>query len=1026
MKQKILGLDLGISSVGWALVNDDNDAQVELIDWGCRIFEPGLAATNEDILVGKGESRCAERRRARAMRIAYRRRRQHKDELTGILTREGMLPKQLTADFFVKIDRAFMESLPKYKEEKLLKKTAAHVLPYLLRKIALDYPLEKMLLGRAIYHLGQRRGYKSNRKQEAKDADSGIVLSRIAELKSDMKKEKVRTLGEYFSTVNPEISRIRGRYTERQLFENELHLICKAQRELISEDLEKELYNAIFFQRKLKSCKHLIGGCGLEPTEKRCSYRNPLAQRFRIIQSVNNLRVAGKHDIRMLSEAEREKVLAVLNGFTGELSEKGRIALSRLGRLVELGRNEKFTLGCEDKDICGDELHMILYRVFGVNAEGMSEDSRLAFLHDLDSIEKDDVLKRKLHSFWGLAPEAAEKTAKIVLPTDYCGFSQKAIARLLPGLEAGIPLNTVIKAEYPEQFSASADVLALLPSLECTGIELRNPIVHRTLTEMRRVVNAVIAKYGKPDMIRVELARSLKNSSRDRENIAKRNREQENARKKIAARIAAEAGIENPSRRDILKVMLAEECDFTCPYTGTGFSMQELLHGGFVHIEHIVPYSRSMDDSFANKTLSLCSANAEKGNRLPFEAFAGERYQEILTRVRHFHGSFAAAKLEKFEKQQTESQDFIERNLNDTRYASKLATEYLSLLYGGRWDKNGTLRLQCSSGGCTAIIRRAWGGNYLLGEGEKERGDHRHHAIDALTVAVISPAIVKRVAMLSRDEQRQAIEEKRPLIVNHLYSQAVAKFNSVGISHHVVNKMRGSLHIDTIYSKSHGGELRHARRRLDKLHASKVAEIVDKNIRMAVQARLAELGIDDPQRAFKDGNNLPILRTRTGDIANTIRCVRINQNQKTATIGQGDGRREVANGSNHVLAIYSVLNAAGQEIGWDGEIVSLLDARLRLQRKESIYPMFKNDNPLKFTLRKGDIVRWTKDGEEYLCVVRGVSLPQFSCTPVNEAREKAVLQAAKLWFTPTLSSAYKGQMEKFKTTPLGELRRAHD
>jgi len=206
----------------------------------------------------------------------------------------------------------------------------------------------------------------------------------------------------------------------------------------------------------------------------------------------------------------------------------------------------------------------------------------------------------------------------------------------------------VIKLKYPEQFQASERVLEFLPPLDETGLQLRNPVVHRTLTEMRQVVNAVIRKYGKPDLIRPELARDLKNSSKDRENITRRNRLREKERERIAREIAQEAGVEKPSRRDILKVMLAEECDYTCPYTGRRFSMRDLLHGGLVHIEHIVPYSRSMDDSFINKTLSCRDANAEKGNRLPFEVFSPEAYREILERVRRFKGPFAEAKLERF------------------------------------------------------------------------------------------------------------------------------------------------------------------------------------------------------------------------------------------------------------------------------------------------------------------------------------------------------------------------------------------
>ena len=190
MKQRVLGLDLGISSVGWAVIDDDNTNRIELIDWGSRIFEPGVDATEDEIRAGKGESRCSVRRQKRSLRRMYQLRRRHKEEVTAILMREGMLPEKLTPEFFVKVDRDFLLTLPENE-----RKRAAHVVPYLLRSLALDRPLDRYQLGRALYQLAQRRGYKSNRKQEAKDSESGKVLSGIADLKP-------RPLPEYFSMLD--------------------------------------------------------------------------------------------------------------------------------------------------------------------------------------------------------------------------------------------------------------------------------------------------------------------------------------------------------------------------------------------------------------------------------------------------------------------------------------------------------------------------------------------------------------------------------------------------------------------------------------------------------------------------------------------------------------------------------------------------------------------------------------------------------------------------------------------------------
>lgn len=188
-----LGLDLGISSVGWAILEETYDSR-KLIAWGSRIFEPGVEGTDNDISAGKGESRCAARRLKRALRKQYSRRRERKEELLELLIENGLLPENVDSAFFTGIDRKLFALFPKNEHKRI-----GHVLPYLLRKMALDSKLEPYELGRAIYHLGQRRGYLSNRKQELKDGEeSGKVKSGIEGLKQAISQAGARTLGEYF------------------------------------------------------------------------------------------------------------------------------------------------------------------------------------------------------------------------------------------------------------------------------------------------------------------------------------------------------------------------------------------------------------------------------------------------------------------------------------------------------------------------------------------------------------------------------------------------------------------------------------------------------------------------------------------------------------------------------------------------------------------------------------------------------------------------------------------------------------
>ena len=1020
-----LGLDLGVASIGWALISEYGD-NFKLEAWGSRIFEQGLDSDGlEAISRGKGTSRAAERRLKKASRRQYARRRDRKEKLKRILTENGMLPDPFTPDFFVELDRRLVQTLPESEREH-----AAHIAPYLYRRLALDRPLTKEEFGRAIYHLAQRRGYRSNRKQDLKDKDSGVVKEAIANLKSEMEQVHARTVAEYFCTVNPHKERIRKRYTDRAMYEDEFRRICEAQRAIVSPDLEKDLYEAIFFQNKLKSCKGLVGKCEIHPELRRCSMAREEAQLFRIYTTVSNLRVQAGDTVRPLTEDERKKAIDFLNGYSDKFTVRGTITLKNLGKVIGLAKGESFTLGDEGKDIYGNERHAALVRVFGAdNAAAMAPAKQDAFFHDLDSIEKDTVLEKRLREHWKLSPLQVETAMKVMPPDSYCAYSLQALREMLPDLEAGIPLSTLKKNLYPKQVGAEHDLLPAFDSDECS-IEIRNPLVHRVITELRAVVNAIVKRYGKPNAIRIELARDLKTSNKQKELITRQNSQREKERQKIAERILAEAGIEKPSRNDILKVMLADECNFECPYTGKHFSMRDLLYGKDIHIEHIIPYSRSYDDSFRNKTLCDASANSAKNDRTPFEAYSGEEYRQILARVAQFKGAYAAYKLDLFKKDKIDEQDFMERNLNDTRYASRIAMQYLGLLYGGMVDRNGTQRIFATSGGATALIRRAWGGNYLLGEGEKVRTDHRHHAIDAVTIALTTPFLVQKIASMPPELRRKFHETNTPLIDFQLFAEAHAALEAAHVSHHVVNRLRGTLHEETIYGKDFGGAERHVRVSLASIEPGDVAKIVDPAIRAIVLEKLGRSKPEDVTKSdlkmFCDDANLPVLRDSRGNPVNVIKKVRVARNLKTITIGSGDGVRNVKTGSNYVLPIFARLDENGEETEWVGEIITLLDAVQRIKHGQ---PVFEKDRPgLKFifSLRKGDIVKWNKDGKEYLCIVRGISLPQFSLVPVNEARDQKSIKAAKLWFVPTVSAAFKGKMEKYRMNIFGELQRAND
>ena len=1028
-----LGLDLGVASIGWALIAEDADNnRFNLLAWGSRIFEQGLESDGlEAISKGKGTSRCATRREKKALRRQYRRRRKRKDDVKRVLTENGMLPDPLTPDFFAKMDRKLALTFSESERER-----AFHIAPYLYRKLALERPLTKEEFGRAVYHLAQRRGYLSNRKQELKekDKDTGVVKDGIRGLRHDMEQAGARTLAEYFCTLDPNEKRIRKHYTDRAMYQDEFHKICEAQRAIVSSDLEKELFDAIFFQNKLKSCKGLIGKCEIHPEHRRAPMACEEAQLFRILTTVANLRVGNKKENteRSLTEAEYDAAVAFLNGFSDDI-KKGTVSLAGLGKKLGLAKGEKFTLGDESKDIYCNELHAALVRVFGPEkAAAMPAAEQEKFFLDLKSIEKDSVLDKRLREYWKLSPLQVESAMSVMLPDSHCAYSIQALEEMLPDLKAKIPLATVKKNLYPTQVGDSFDLLPPFDSREC-GIDLRNPLVHRVMTELRTVVNAIVKRYGKPNAIHIELARDLKTTTRQKEIITRQNLQKEKERKEIAERILKEVDMEKPSRNDILKVMLADECNFECPYTGRHFSMYELLYGKDIHIEHIIPYSRSYDDSFRNKTLCDASANSAKNNRTPFEAFSGEEYRRILERVAKFKGPYADYKLDLFKRETIDEEDFMSRNLNDTRYASRIAMQYLGLLYGGMIDKNGKRRIFATSGGATALIRRGWGGNNLLGEGEKVRTDHRHHAIDAVTIALTTPRMVQMLASMPPEERRKLHEAGKSLIDDSgLFSEAKQRLESAAVSHHVVNKMRGALHEETIYGKDFGGTERHVRVELAACTPDDIKAIVDPAIQKIVLEKLGRTKPEDVTKddlkLFRDPVELPVLRDSDGNPVNTIKKVRVRQNLKTITIGSGDGVRNVKTGSNYVLAIFARLNEKGEETGWEGEIVTLFDA---IRRKKHGLPIFEKNRPglkFKFSLKKGDIVKWSKDGKEYTCIVRAITMdtgkPRIWMITVRDARP--LKEIKDTLFRPYLSVAFKGNLQKKRMNVFGELQDAND
>ena len=303
----ILGLDIGSNSIGWTITDESKG---EIVDTGVRVFE---AAVEGDIESGSDESHAKARRDARQIRRQLWRRAHRKRKLLLILQQHGLLPQGNIGEITASIDKRHIP--PEGRDDARV----AHRVPYILRARALDEKLEPDELGRILYHLCQRRGFKSNRKAGMDEKESKTVGKGISELGGKMEEAGARTLGEYFSTLDPEEERIRGRYTSRKMYEDEFDAIWEAQRRhyphILTDNLKRRIYNALFYQRPLKSQAHLIGKCELETDEPRAPWALLIAQRFRLLQRLNDARIQGPDGKpRPLTDEQRRKLLPALEG----------------------------------------------------------------------------------------------------------------------------------------------------------------------------------------------------------------------------------------------------------------------------------------------------------------------------------------------------------------------------------------------------------------------------------------------------------------------------------------------------------------------------------------------------------------------------------------------------------------------------------------------------------------------------------------------------------------------------------------
>jgi len=997
MKQtsRVLGLDLGTNSLGWALIEADNKSHGKVIDAGVRIFQEAVEAKSR---TPKNQAR----QQARSARKRLARRGRRKQVLRESLQEMGLLPSNND-----ELDQLMQQD------------------PYILRTKGLDEKLSPFQLGRALYHLNQRRGFLSNRKADKKDTDSGKVKEGITQLQQEITAKKARTLGEFLAGREKK----RGRYTHRDMLKTEFSALLSKQKKyhktLLTPERETRLHRIIFFQRPLKIQKHLIGMCQFEPHRHRAHIASLTFQYFRILQSVNNLEVRDPKTFewRSLTQAERQKLIKALDNAK-------TMKWDSIRRKIGIHDGEIFNLEQgKQSGLRGNETAYSLRKALKKSSspwDKLTPSEQEQLVTDLLTIDKERGLMRRLQEHWGFDESTALDVAKIDLPGGVGRLSNKAMKQIIPHLEKGLIYDKACEAAEYDHANPRGRDFTTLPLLDAPP-QLRNPVVMKALWETRKVVNNLIRVYGKPDVIRIEMARDMKQTRLQRIDDQKRQKQQEKKREHAKEILQRDFNIQQPRRDDIEKFILWQECDLTCPYTGTPIS-KEMLFSEEVDIEHILPLSRTLDNSYMNKSLCIAHENRQvKRNKTPFEAYGGdpEKMEKIALRVRGF-SSMPWPKKKRFTQKELDTDKFIERQLVDTRYISREVKDYL---------KRTGADIQVTKGTLTWWLRGVWGLNRILavdGSGEKNRADHRHHAVDAAVIAVTTRSLFQKLSRLAQENPTEhGLRDLQHYVPSPWkgFEQEVTKaVQSIVVSHAPLRKIHGALHEETAYGvaepEGENGKMKLTYRvRLDgPITASQVKRIRDDKVRERVEERIAEYGGD-----IKEAFSQPLHMIRKdGKQGPPIETVRIENEVSPSSVfiledEEGHPLKAFQYGSNHHVEIIEHRETGKRE----GRFVTMMEAarRARIERKPLVQKDHGPDWKFVMALHINDMVEVVGEETGVITYYRVQKLSGAN-NRIDLKKHTQVLADQNLEVVRFTPNSFDGS--KIEVDPIGRIRESRD
>ena len=771
MGKKVLGLDLGVGSIGWCLITLDKDEKPQsILGMGSRIV-PLSADDATEFTQGKAITKNKMRTVARTIRKGMDRYQLRREALKKVLREHGMLP-----------------------DEALIKLPLLELWELRARAATPGEQLSLTELGRVLLHINQKRGYKHAKADEAAEAETnkGKETGYVAQVKGryQILKEKGQTIGQHFAgelRANQQTAprgvyytyRIKEQVYPREAYIEEYDRIMAAQRvfypELLTDALIGRIRDRIiFYQRPLKSCKQLVSFCEFEKKEKviRVKHTNkegveelvektitigpkvapkssPIFQVCKVWESIQNIRLYYPDGTeRVLEQEEKQKLFDYLQ-------ENDKLSLTVLRKELKIKRKDK--LWCDKllvNGIAGNTTAAILRKVLKgyeqyegllrfnlttrdsheVDEDGVirpiidesyQNEPLYKLWHILYSIEDREEMRSALIGQLGIKAEDLDSGLMDALykidfvKQGYGNKSAKFICKLLPHLQEGKMYSEAAEAagiRHSDSMTAQErderSLLEEIPLLQKNA--LRQPVVEKILNQMINLVNALKREHGEIDEVRVELARELKMSREEREKTTKNNRSREKEKKAIAEKIK-EYSI-TPTKSRIQKYRLWQESAESCIYCGRRVDVVQFLRGEETEVEHIIPRSILFDDSMSNKVCACRSCNQEKGNRFAMEYIQSKGWeQDYIERV---DSLFHDKKISYSKRQRLLMlpkdlpEDFIERHLRLSQYIAREAQGIL---------RKGIRLVSASEGGVTAKLRQLWGYDNILRDLNLER-----------------------------------------------------------------------------------------------------------------------------------------------------------------------------------------------------------------------------------------------------------------------------------------------------------------